>query len=492
MKTKYLLLFFLMTLGSITVAQSTHLYVVDWGNCTITKYNEDGSSGSDFGAMSSHFYYPFGIACDNTNGDIFAVENYMTAGIYKIPFSGSGYTLLSDLANFSEIALDAADNKVFVTRQDPTENDGKGSIYAGTLSGSFSKLTALDGYVNSPRGIATDIYSNRIFVVNRTNILVANYDGSNPVTYAMGGLLNDPWGIALDILHGKIYIVNRATSVSPYGPYAILRANLDGTSPENLGNPNSLLDQPYDIAINTTQGKLYITSYNNAKVVRTDLDGNGGTAIITGGFITNPSGITIDIDNPMPVELSSFTASAEEDKVVLRWQTQTEINNYGFEVERAVTGSLTGLPDYKKIGFIAGSGNSNSVKSYSFTDRCMEPGKYSYRLKQIDNDGKFEYSMTAEAAVAVLPAEYSLSQNYPNPFNPETVIRYQIPKAAHVNLAVYDMLGKKVVTLVDEVKSAGTYSAEFRAQNLKLASGIYYYKLQSEGFSQIRKCILLK
>jgi hypothetical protein len=180
---------------------------------------------------------------------------------------------------------------------------------------------------------------------------------------------------------------------------------------------------------------------------------------------------------------------------VLNWATATEVNNYGFEIERAgrkeVMSSEFSVLSYEKIGFVRGSGNSNSVKEYSFTDNTAKAGRYSYRLKQIDNDGQFKYSNAVEThGCASLPENYTLSQNYPNPFNPSTVINYQLPEAAHVSLRIYDMLGCEVASLVNEKKDAGAYSASFNAGSLP--SGVYIYTLQAGRFSQSRKLMLLK
>jgi len=209
----------------------------------------------------------------------------------------------------------------------------------------------------------------------------------------------------------------------------------------------------------------------------------------------NPGG------SPLPVELTSFTASVSGGKVTLNWQTATEVNNYGFEIERTSPrpspqgeGGEAGR-GWENIGFVAGHGNSNSVKEYLFVDGNVSNGKVSYRLKQIDNDGKYEYSKEIEIDLGT-PNEFSLSQNYPNPFNPSTTIRYSIPNVIageakqSVVLKVYDILGNVVATLVNEQKSAGNYEVKFNASNL--SSGIYFYKLQSGSFVQTKKFILIK
>ena len=89
-----------------------------------------------------------------------------------------------------------------------------------------------------------------------------------------------------------------------------------------------------------------------------------------------------------------------------------------------------------------------------------------------------------------IPVEAFLSNNYPNPFNPTTKIEFAIPKNSYVTLKIYDNLGREVSTLINELKSAGKYSIDFNGNNL--ASGVYYYKLTSDNFSDIKKMILVK
>jgi hypothetical protein len=144
---------------------------------------------------------------------------------------------------------------------------------------------------------------------------------------------------------------------------------------------------------------------------------------------------------------------------------------------------------WSKIGFVEGNGTTNATKSYSFTDKSAN-GKTSYRLKQIDRDGKFEYSQTVEIIAASSPKEFALEQNYPNPFNPTTAIGYQLSANSFTTLKIYDAIGREVATLVNEVKEAGTYSAQF--DGAKLSSGIYFARLSSDGKIQIRKLMLMK
>jgi len=194
------------------------------------------------------------------------------------------------------------------------------------------------------------------------------------------------------------------------------------------------------------------------------------------------------LGEPLPVELSAFTATRIGEEVLLKWTTETEINNYGFDVERAII--LNGSPkQWNKIGFVEGSGNSNSPKNYSFADNPGYGNKYCYRLKQIDSDGRIQYSDEIFIEFAVIN-EYSLNQNYPNPFNPSTNIKYSLPVDANVNVTIYNTLGEAVALLVNEYQKAGSYTISFDA--LGLSSGIYICKMSSNRFNYSIKMMLIK
>ena len=210
-------------------------------------------------------------------------------------------------------------------------------------------------------------------------------------------------------------------------------------------------------------------------------------ASLSGTFTgANLSSVNVDL----PVELTAFTAAARNSMTILKWSTATEVNNTGFEVERSVVLNTAPATDWQKIGFVDGAGTSNAPHVYSFNDKNITSGCYRYRLKQVDRDGSFKYSQSAEVEVRTVPQVFALSQNYPDPFNPTTTITYSLTSDERVSLAVYDILGSEVGVLVNGVQTAGNHQVMFSGSNL--GSGIYFYKLETSGRTIIKKMILLK
>ncbi len=186
----------------------------------------------------------------------------------------------------------------------------------------------------------------------------------------------------------------------------------------------------------------------------------------------------------IPVELTSFTAKFSNGNVVLNWITATEINNQVFEVERK-----TADGQFITIGHVQGNGTTTETKEYSFTDANAQIGIYTYRLKQVDFDGSFEYSNEIFVDVSA-PLAFSLDQNYPNPFNPTTTINFSIAEPSFVKLAVYNLLGEEVKVLKNENMSAGTFNVSFDAASLP--SGMYLYKIETAQYTNVRKMMLMK
>lgn len=193
----------------------------------------------------------------------------------------------------------------------------------------------------------------------------------------------------------------------------------------------------------------------------------------------------------LPVQFSSMTARATAAGAEITWSTASEVDNAGFEIERRAIGDLRlSIAEYQKVGFVAGAGTSTSPREYSFTD-APAPGRYAYRLKQIDRDGSSTYYGEAEVVVGAAPEAFTLGEAYPNPFNPATTIDFTVPQDGFASLKVYNMLGAEVATLFSGQAKAGFVNrTTFDATSL--TSGIYIYRLQTAGQVMAKRMMLVK
>lgn len=223
---------------------------------------------------------------------------------------------------------------------------------------------------------------------------------------------------------------------------------------------------------NVPEDKINVAKWDGSEwqFITATVDTVNNTLTVTGlssfsDFVLN------DSDNPLPVELINFSAKSKNRHVILSWETKTEIDNAGFEVERKDNKGA-----WIKAAFIEGHGTSNSPKYYNFEDTKLGSGKHSYRLKQIDNNGSFEYSNEVEVTIDI-PTEFALSQNYPNPFNPATKVDYQLAADSRVTIELYTISGEKVAVLVNQEQDAGYYTIAIDSYTHRMASGIYLYRL---------------
>lgn len=213
-----------------------------------------------------------------------------------------------------------------------------------------------------------------------------------------------------------------------------------------------------------------------------DLDGDARDALFP------YMGADENLQSPLPVELTSFTAQVNKNQVTLNWTTASETNNFGFEVHRrANTGA------WLKIDLIEGHGTTTEPQSYEFIDNLIQIGRYDYRLRQIDTNGDFTFSQVLSVEISP-PNDFQLSQNYPNPFNPETVIEYQLRTSSEVEISIFNSLGRKIRTLVNEPRDAGEHQIQWDGKNASgkiVASGTYYYTLKLNGKALFTKPMLL-
>ncbi len=332
------------------------------------------------------------------------------------------------------------------------------------VSGSFS-----DDHINFAVSSDGTIYA----------AVKTSYDSDSKVTIALlERQTNGTWHIydvydgsatrpiaLLDDTHHKLFVV--FTSDNSYGGVGNIKYNWSYTNTGiSFQGVSTLATGSYNNATSTKD------TFNNQVVILYSKSDNTWNGII-------PDGV-------FPVELASFSGLLNGNEIELRWRTETEVNNYGFEIERSTDRTIWG-----NIGFVPGHGNSNSPNDYVFTDRdrFIPSGKIYYRLKQEDIDGKFEYSNAIKLEYKV-QSKPNLSQNYPNPFNPTSVIEYTLPADEFVSLKVYDILGREVAALVNEKQNAGKHSVNFNGSSL--ASGVYFYILTTNNFVLSKKMNLIK
>lgn len=207
-------------------------------------------------------------------------------------------------------------------------------------------------------------------------------------------------------------------------------------------------------------------------------------------FVEAGIGVGVSSKGAIPVELTFFAATILDNSIQLEWTTATEKNNSGFEIQKSTDNFF-----WDKVSFVEGNGTTTEINTYIFVDNNVTTGTYFYRLKQVDYDGKFNYSKIIEVTIGQ-PTEYELAQNYPNPFNPSTIISYSIPEESFVSIKVYDLLGKEIATLVDERQTAGNYQKSFNANGL--SNGVYFYRIQtnsvnnSANFIETKKMSIVK
>jgi hypothetical protein len=265
--------------------------------------------------------------------------------------------------------------------------------------------------------------------------------------------------------------------------------------------PTGGTDYTYDLTLNYDPSSLGAITESTTKLAKW----SGTEWVYFAGSTVNMTAKTVKMtgltsfsdfalttsDNPLPVELANFSVKAKSRNANLTWETKTEVDNSGFEVQRK---DIKG--EWTKLAFVEGNGTSNSPKYYSFEDKKLTSGKFTYRLKQIDNNGSTDFSDEIEIFID-LPTEFALSQNYPNPFNPSTKIDYQLATDSRVNIELYSITGERVVILMSEEQQAGYYSMMVDAFKHQLASGIYIYRMiatdaAGKNFIATKKLVLIK
>lgn len=197
----------------------------------------------------------------------------------------------------------------------------------------------------------------------------------------------------------------------------------------------------------------------------------------------------------LPVELIYFYASVQPQSILLKWGTATEVNNFGFEIERA----HDSFTNWETVDFVLGNGTSNIPINYEYQDTTVpRTGIVYYRLKQVDVIGSFEYSDTVTvnflSSITLenpeAPQEFSISNNFPNPFNPSTKINFQIPIQQSLKISLYDINGKLVKEIAAQEFLPGSY--QLFLDFTSYSSGIYFVRFETQKNVVTKKITFIK
>ncbi len=230
-------------------------------------------------------------------------------------------------------------------------------------------------------------------------------------------------------------------------------------------------------------------------------DATGGTiqsAVFTtsGSYFTFGDDANNGQDNSLPVTLSVFEAEATPTQVVLKWKTESEIDNMGFNLYRRDEINQT----WQKINtaLIPGAGNSSMAHTYTFTDRNVQSGKtYSYRLESVSFNGRVEtFTQKIQSVLVPVPKEFAVFPNFPNPFNPTTTLKFQLPEQQRISILIYDLKGNLVKHLLNNaLLQPGEHQVVWDATNdasNTVASGTYLYRVISKKHTKMGKMVFIK
>ena len=509
-------------------------------------------SRTSAGKPNTGIYYTGNIYPWNLNNEIRNCEitNFHDAGIFltggtlmsKIEGNKIHHTEPSSSSTVYGIRIDNADaivskNKIYNLRtQVLSPNAVKGIFIIGSLGSAlrsvvhnnFISMTGnvecpvdgidYNGYAeNSVSFFYNSIYLNDAGFYNHTSSGIKIRGASNNMEIKNNIVVNKRYNLATgDGKHYAVYVSNTSgiTSMNYNNFFSLGTFNHLGYWNGTVISSLAAWQAATQFDINSVSKDVQFISDNDLHLTGVSL----GDFYLTATPINS---ITIDFDGeprhplypymgadesllyPLPVELISFNATAQNGVVTLNWTTSSETNNKGFEILRSEK-QETISEKWIKIGFVEGKGTTTKLSDYTFIDtEVKNSGKFYYCLKQIDFDGSFDYSKEVEVVIDLNPSEFALFQNYPNPFNPTTTIKFNIPtppsssplvkgrnEVGFVNLKVYDILGKEVATLVNDYQEAGSHQIDFNASNFP--SGVYIYQLRAGNFISSKTMMVIK
>ena len=436
------------------------------------------SNIGQYGRIWSPFY--------GMNGD-FTRSKY---GIYLVTrLDGYSYADIKAMIDRSAtISQTIPSSAVFEFDEDPACNSATANLN-DNMAKAVSALSA--------KGLTCTLDTTTVYLTHQTNIMGYVSWGSNDQNWQLYTTNAKPMNTYLPGAIGETYVSTSARSFATPPIYG--QSLIADLIAEGITAVEGYVYEPYasSMADVSILFPMYANGYTVAESFFAATPFLSWMDVIIGDpkYRIVPTRLPQDAVNPgspnngtaLPVELTSFTATAQQASALLAWSTATEVNNFGFNIERRAIASSA----WAKVGFVAGNGTSNATHNYTYADNNLSAGTYAYRIKQIDNDGTFKYSASTEVTVAGVPKELKLFGNYPNPFNPSTKVQFTVPENGNVRLSVYNVLGQEVATLFNGSAVAGNlYTTNFDAS--RMASGLYFSVLEFGNQRITHKMLLTK
>ncbi|QQS35204.1 MAG: right-handed parallel beta-helix repeat-containing protein [Ignavibacteriales bacterium] len=459
--------------AGIWVLSSSHNIVIQGNEI----YQTTGFNTSNFGIIAAGF-----INLDIIKNKIYDIQNTASATLRGMQITPAAASVLNVFNNFVSLTLDNGTKTSLYGIQLLGSTDCTMNLYyntiriGGTHTGGTAGVVVSGGIVKGNTG-AGSIYN------QKNNVVLNTRTGGTAGTFHTGYFSGSTNLVGTsDIDYNVYYGFDAGSNHAGWG--GTLYTDINTYRAAATPNEQNTIFKAVNFVSNTD---LHVAG---ASIGDFDLAGTPITGI-TDDIDGQPRHATVPYrggdegDVPLPVELSTFSASVNGSNVTLEWSTSSEMNNHGFDIERKSVNA-----DWQKVGFVEGAGTTSETRSYLFTDRELVSGIHNYRLKQIDLDGSFTYHNLNNEVEVGIPDKFDLAQNYPNPFNPTTVISYSIAKESLAKLVVFNSIGEEVLTLVNELKQPGNYSYNFDANSL--SSGVYFYKLTAGDFVSTRKMLLVK
>jgi len=462
----------------------------------LVKYDTDGNViWAKRGESHNCYNEGSGVAVDNA-GNIY-VTGYFTGDTNYGEFISFGNTVLSpfggDTPNYFLVKYNSSGDVLWAKGTDYTTGGAYGNALTVDKWGNVYVVGEFSG--DAIRFGNSDLVNAGGDYGNRSDVFITKYDPSGQVNWAkrFGSAGNDDATATSIDANGNLYVAGSFTNDNIIIGNVVISNSNPGTS--------DIIIVKCDPSGNYLRAKSAGgTDYDGASGICSDPYNN---VYITGSFVSNIEFGNIILNStggsdffmaklgfslaPLPLTWGSFTAEKIDKSVLLKWNTLQETNTSHFVIERGGTGNT-----FLQIGTVKAAGNGSSSNSYQFSDAFPLEGTNFYRLKQVDIDGKYEYSKICSVNFNNV---YSTAWVFPNPVYQSAIISYSIQQDSKVSIKIYDVNGRQVKTLVNKEELAGTRQVQWNVTDEKgntVPAGIYFLKVQAGNYSETKKLNVVK